>query len=126
MYILINFTTVYTVVFALKQKLSRREKKMYKTIFELLEETTRKYPDKIAFTDSNGEITYKEFVKKSKIIGTSLSKNNWLNKPIAIYLDKNINCLTSMIGINYSGNFYTIIDNKMPLDRILCYYRYQK
>ena len=91
---------------------------MYKTIFELLEETTRKYPDKIAFTDSNGEITYKEFVKKSKIIGTSLSKNNWLNKPIAIYLDKNINCLTSMIGINYSGNFYTIIDNKMPLDRI--------
>lgn len=91
---------------------------MYKTIFELLEKATKKHKDKIAFKDPSREITYQDFVKESKIIGTNLSKNNWFNKPIAIFLDKSINCLTSMIGVNYSGNFYTVIDNKMPTDRI--------
>ena len=91
---------------------------MKKTVFEYLEETERKYPEKIAFVDAEREIAYKDFVKESKIIGTGLLKYGWMNKPIAIYIDKTIECLTSMMGINYSGNFYTIIDTKMPADRV--------
>lgn len=91
---------------------------MEKTIYELLEKTALRSADKIAFTDTSREITFKEFVTESKIIASNILKNDWFNKPIAIYLDKNVNCLTSMIGVNYSGNYYTIVDIKMPMDRV--------
>lgn len=91
---------------------------MEKTIFELLEITSNKFPEKIAFSDSKREICYRSFVEESKEIASEIIKYGWFNKPIAIFIDKNINCLTSMIATNYSGNFYTVIDTKMPEDRI--------
>ena len=91
---------------------------MEKTIYKLLETTVKNNPEKVAFTDNTREITFEGFLNESKIIGSNLLKYKHFNKPIAIYLDKNINCLTSMMGINYSGNYYTIIDVKMPMDRV--------
>lgn len=91
---------------------------MYKTIFKYLEDTAIKYPKKIAFCDSKRQITYEEFVNESKEIANTILNREIYNKPIAIYMDKNIDTLKCMIGINYSGNFYTIIDNKMPIDRV--------
>ena len=91
---------------------------MYKTIFKYLDDTAKKYPSKLSFIDNERRINYKDFVKDSKQIATAILKYNLFNKPIAIYLDKNIYCLTSMMGINYSGNFYTVIDNKAPIDRV--------
>lgn len=91
---------------------------MYKTIFKYLEDTSKKHPSKLAFVDNKRGLTYKNFVKESKQIATLIMEYNLFNKPIAIFLDKNVSTLTSMMGINYSGNFYTVIDNKMPIDRI--------
>ena len=91
---------------------------MKKTIFELLEDTAQRVPEKIAFIDNTREIDYNSFLNESKLIATNILKYNLYNQPIAIYIDKTIECLTSMIGVNYSGNFYTIIDTKMPLDRV--------
>ena len=91
---------------------------MKKTIFEYLEKTSENFPDKIAFIDSNREISYKDFVNECKTIATNLLDYKWFNKPIAVYLDKTIDCLSSMMGINYSGNFYAVIDTKMPTDRV--------
>ena len=91
---------------------------MKKTIFEYLEETANVFPNKTAFVDSNREISYEHFVKESKSIATNLLDYKWFNKPIAIFLDKTIDCLSSMMGVNYSGNYYTVIDTKMPTDRI--------
>ena len=91
---------------------------MYKTIFKYLEQTCIKHPNKIAFSDSKGEISYQDFLNNSKIIASEIIKKELYNNPIAIFLDNNIKCLTSMMGINFSGNFYTVIDNKMPIDRV--------
>ncbi len=91
---------------------------MKKTIFEYLEETANVFPNKTAFVDSNREISYEHFVKECKSIATNLLDYKWFNKPIAIFLDKTIDCLSSMMGVNYSGNYYTVIDTKMPTDRI--------
>lgn len=91
---------------------------MYKTIFKYLEDTARKYPKKMSFVDNKRGLTFKDFVKESKMIASKILDYNLFNKPIAIYLDKNVYCLTSMMGINYSGNFYAVMDNKMPIDRV--------
>lgn len=89
-----------------------------KNILEALEETERKYSNKLAFVDNKRQVTYKEFITNSKSIGTYLSKFNQLNKPVAIFIDKTVNCLEAMFGVLYSGNFYTILDVKSPRERI--------
>lgn len=91
---------------------------MYKAIFKYLEDTAKKYPKKLSFADNKRGLTFKDFVKESKMIATKLLDFDLFNKPIAIYLDKNVSCLTSMMGVNYSGNFYAVMDNKMPIDRV--------
>ncbi len=89
-----------------------------KTILDYLEVSSKNYPNKIAFTCGNDKITYKKFKNESKKIGTYLSKLDIFNKPIAILMDKNINCLISMMGVLYSGNYYTVLDNKSPIERL--------
>lgn len=92
---------------------------MIKTIAGYLAKTANKYPDKIAFADTKREVSYKEFVENSKKIGSYIiKKQNVINKPIAIFIDKSVDCLEAMIGTIYSGNFYTILDTRSPKERI--------
>lgn len=94
---------------------------MKKTIVDYLEATVLKYSEKVAFSDEKRNVTYKELQDNSKKIGTYLIENNSenrINKPIAIYIDKNVACIESMLGVIYSGNFYTILDTKSPHERI--------
>lgn len=91
---------------------------MTKNVLENLEKTSEKYPNKIAFEDTNRAITYEEFCINSKKIGSGLAKIHETNKPIAIFIDKSVECLEAMMAILYSGNFYTVLDTKSPLDRI--------
>lgn len=91
---------------------------MKKNILEYLEETEKKYSKKKAFIDSKREATYKEIVENSKKIGSHLAEENIINKPVAIFIDKTVNCLEAMFGVLYAGGFYTIIDTKSPIERI--------
>lgn len=89
-----------------------------KNILECLEKTANEYKDKLAFADTNREVSYSELVGNSKKIGSYIGESNQINKPIAIFIDKTVNCLEAMFGTLYSGNFYTIIDTKSPKERI--------
>ena len=92
---------------------------MIKVITDYLEKTVEKYPNKLAFADKKRETTYEELQSNAKKIGTKIIKNNYgNNKPIAIYLDKEVECVESMLGVVYSGNFYTVLDSKSPKERI--------
>ena len=90
---------------------------MDKNILDCLERTEKTYSNKLAFVDNKREITYKELLENSKRIGTYLSTNE-KNQPIAIFIDKTVSCLETMFGVLYSGNFYTVIDTKSPMERI--------
>lgn len=91
---------------------------MYKNILQVLEESQKKNPKKIILGEEKRYITYFEFVDNSKLVGTNIiNKLNVQNKPVIIFIDKTINCLEAMMGVLYSGNFYTIIDTKSPEDR---------
>lgn len=91
---------------------------MIKNILQVLENSQREYPDKIIFGDDKKQVTYSEFVNNSKLIGTNIIQCTKKEKsPIVIFIDKTINCLEAMMGIIYSGNFYTIIDTKSPKER---------
>lgn len=89
-----------------------------KNILEYLETSASKNPSKIAFTDENTEITYGEAVKKAKAIGSALSKLNVKNAPVAVLMDNCADSLVAFFGVVYSGNFYVVVDAKMPTDRV--------
>lgn len=93
---------------------------MKKTIIDFLEETSSKNSEKVAFTDAKREVKYKDLLLNSYKIGTNIIKNSEgkINKPIAIYIDKTVDCIEAMLGILCSGNFYTVLDTKSPLERI--------
>ena len=91
---------------------------MEKSILQSLENTTKRFPNKLAFEDINRGATYNEFTENCRKVGTGLAKLNEINKPIAIFMDKSVACLETMMGILYSGNFYTVLDNKSPEERI--------
>lgn len=91
---------------------------MNRTILEFLEKTANKFPNKVIYEDINRESTYEEFVKKSKKIGTSLAKKiQDINKPVAIYIDRSVTCLETMMGVTYSGNYFVVLDIKSPKER---------
>ena len=52
---------------------------MEKNILQCLEETVKKFPNKIAFEEINREINYKELMENAKKIGTALSSKNIMN-----------------------------------------------
>ncbi|CAM2984463.1 amino acid adenylation domain-containing protein [Helicobacter burdigaliensis] len=96
-------------------------------IYDFLEKSVNNFSDKIAFVEpfakqGRKEITYKEFDLASKKIASEILRNlgseSPTQSPILIILPKGINCLISFFGVALSGNFYTLLDEKSPKDRI--------
>lgn len=89
-----------------------------KNVLEYLEQADRSFPSKEAFSDENNSVTYAQVVQGAKAIGTTLAQLNTRNKPIAVYIDKSVESLIGFFGVVYSGNFYVVVDTKMPKDRV--------
>ncbi len=90
-----------------------------KNIIDMLHKNNNIYSKKHIFREPNRDITYSDFVLESKAIGTTIySHINSIHEPVVILIDKSIAALSSMIGTLYSGNYYTILDVKMPEDRM--------
>lgn len=93
---------------------------MQKNVLDYLEESARKYPDKVVFSDEKNQITYEELVKKAKAAGSYLAERPEIetNHPVVVFIERNIESLISFLGIVYSGNFYVPVDSQMPAKRI--------
>ena len=91
---------------------------MAKNILEYLERTARRFPDKTAFSDEFTKVTYRELTDKAKCIGSALLKTKSQNSPWIVYINKCPSCIEAMLGVAYSGNFYTVIDIHTPDDRL--------
>jgi amino acid adenylation domain-containing protein len=89
-----------------------------KNILEYLETTANRLPQKIAFCYEENNITFYDLQQSSKRIGSGLIRYNLNNKPIVLLFDQGIEQIITMLGIVYSGNFYVVLDSKMPRDRL--------
>ncbi|EKK0830157.1 amino acid adenylation domain-containing protein [Campylobacter lari] len=91
-------------------------------INDFLQESVAKFGSKNAFVEFNGKsISYKDFDDLSKKIASKiLSKlpTKSTQEPVLIILPKGIDCLLSFFGVAKSGNFYTLLDEKSPKERV--------
>ncbi len=91
---------------------------MLNSVDKLLKHSALLAPQKVSFVDSNGSITYSKLDELSDILASKILDLNIQKSPILIILPKGINAIISFFGVLKSGNFYTIIDENMPLERI--------
>lgn len=88
-------------------------------VLEYLENSAKKFPDKVAFSDECGEITFSVLLNRAKRVGTEIAKKVKIHKrPIAVMTDRSFSCLVYFFGVLYSGNFYVPIDADMPKARM--------
>ncbi|WP_270978307.1 AMP-binding protein, partial [Campylobacter upsaliensis] len=91
-------------------------------IDDFLQKSVKKFPQKMLFKEMGGvNITYKEFDDLSQKLASEILrvlKPSVLQQGVLIILPKSINTLISFFGVAKSGNFYTLLDEKMPLERI--------
>lgn len=91
---------------------------MANLVIEYLEDTARKYQNKVAFVDRKSAITFSELRKEAFKIAHKFVDENIRKRPVLIYLEKSVQCIVAFMGVAYSGNFYSPIDTKMPRERI--------
>ena len=89
-----------------------------RVITDYLEQAAEKFPDKIAYTDETRAVSFSEIRDEAYKVARGLIDRKWMRRPVAVWLDKSVSCIISMLGIAYSGNFYTVIDTTMPESRI--------
>ncbi|EOG4053595.1 amino acid adenylation domain-containing protein [Campylobacter jejuni] len=95
-------------------------------IYDFLEKSLIKFSEKTAFVEpfskERKEITYKNFDLFSKKLASEILRNlgndNPIQAPVLIILPKGIDCLISFFGVALSGNFYTLLDEKSPKERV--------
>lgn len=80
--------------------------------------TAECFAEKTAFADDNRKMTFAELKTEACQVATALIKSELFKKPVAIYMDKQTECVSAMMGAAYSGNFYTVLDAHMPVARI--------
>ncbi|MCM1047743.1 MAG: amino acid adenylation domain-containing protein [Clostridiales bacterium] len=87
-------------------------------ITDYLNEAAVRYKDKMAFADETKRLTFYELKQEAYHIAGALIEKKITKKPVAIFMDKGVACLSAFYGVAYSGNFYTVIDVEMPDSRI--------
>lgn len=92
---------------------------MYKKlVIDYLDEVAIKYPNKIGFSDEQKRLSFSKFREQACRVASMILNLEITKKPIAVYLDKSVDCLIAAFGAIYSSNFYTILDTQMPLARV--------
>ena len=94
---------------------------MIKNLIDYLENSSKRFKDKIAIEDKNTKLSFKKLVEKSKVIGCLILKSldvEKQNQAIVVFLPKSCDLIISFLATLYSGNFYIPLDINSPKKRI--------
>lgn len=93
---------------------------MITNILSYLEDSALKYANKTAIADDKNSLTFSEWNRFSRSIGTAIANvsGGALRKPVLVFVDRRIEGLVGFMGVVQSGNFYVPIDCKMPDQRV--------
>lgn len=89
-------------------------------ILEYLESSANRYYDKIALSDDKNSVTFGEWERYAKAIGSEICRatDQTVRRPVMVFVDRRIEGLVAFMGVVESGNFYVPIDCRMPAERI--------
>lgn len=91
---------------------------MQTNVLEYLEQTVPRVPDKVAFADENGELTFAEVSNNAKAIGSALAGDGLYGEPVVVFMEKSPAAINAFFGVLYGGCYYVPLDVEMPAFRI--------
>lgn len=91
---------------------------MQTNILEYLEHTVTRVPDKIAFSNEEMGLTFRQVYEQSRSVGTFLHSQGFYKQPIVVFMKKHPTTLVSFFGTIYAGCYYVPLDDEMPRHRI--------
>ena len=89
---------------------------MLHNVSQYLRKAAESYPNQTALVDGQTSLTYYAYLESAEKIAYALRE--WEKKPIAVMMDKGVKAVVSFLGTAMSGNFYSVLDNRMPSKRI--------
>ena len=87
-------------------------------VTDYLDRIVKEYPEKIAYANEQDSMTFSQVYKNARKLAVGLIRAHIFKQPVVVFMEKSPACITSFLGIAYSGNFYTPIDTQMPVSRI--------
>ena len=91
---------------------------MPRIITNYLDNITHKFPQKIAVVDGEKSLTFMKLRDMVLRLASAIAMKGIFHRPVAVYLEQSAESIVSFLGTAYSGNFYTVLDSKMPTERL--------
>lgn len=91
---------------------------MIRNVCDFLDMAVSVAPLKTAFVCGDKSITYSEFDEVANKLASQILRANLKNQPILVILPKCIEVLIAFLAVAKSGNFYTLLDDTTPNERI--------
>ena len=83
-----------------------------------LRKSSERHANSIAVSDGKSSFSYCDLLANAEKIANVFVKKNIFKKPIAVMIEKNPASIATFMGVAMSGNYYSVIDEKMPQNRI--------
>lgn len=87
-------------------------------VLDFLDNSVKKYPNKVAVDDGVKTLTYSELMVVAKKIGSVLTKYTVEQKPVILFMEKSVGSLAALLGCVYAGCFYVVVHPAFPKERI--------
>lgn len=91
---------------------------MQNNVLKYLNHIVTEKPDKIAYSDGNVELTFRDVYEQSRAIGTVLHERGVYKKPVVVFMQRGPKEVAAFFGVVSGGCFYVPVDEEMPAGRI--------
>ena len=91
---------------------------MVTNVLDYLEASAARWPDKEAYMDQNGSLTFGQLRTAARAVGTAVAGLLDKGSPVAVYMEKSVQSIAAFLGVAEAGCFYIPIDVQMPDQRV--------
>jgi amino acid adenylation domain-containing protein len=91
---------------------------MHNHVLNDLNRIVREKPDKVAYSNGEVSLTFRDVYDKSRSIGSFCHSKGIYKQPVVIFMQKSPEEIAAFFGVITGGCYYVPIDEEMPASRI--------
>lgn len=90
------------------------------SVLEYLEQTARAMPEKTAFADESGALTFARLREAARAVGSALAERTGgaARRPVVVFQKRRPETVAALLGAVYAGCFYVALDPELPRERL--------
>ena len=96
---------------------------MQTNILEYLEASAPRFPEKVAFSNGQEDMTFRQVHQQARAVGSGLLALGGEREPVVVFMERHPRMVTAFFGVVYAGCFYVPITAEMPAFRVELIFR---